>query len=403
MSSVDKLKTLLNKEGKEYKTYKEFHQDYPKDAKIEEEALTHLGKIPKPKVISDLALEKITRLTGAKPEDIMNWGIRYSEDFAHKHKAIDKLKALLNKTEDDEYHNVMNESTKERKGSKYDKDTKTWTNPLGMPTRSHCGATSSVLERLGHGKKVSGQYHGTWNNEPEDHSWVENKHGHIIDASRDQFHGVKEQGIKTIKQDHPDYSKYKKITCPNCGTDKPPKLYTNMISTCTGDNCKHVEDNAGKQFKRHYGREPKNISELNKYRKLVTSVGNKLHGHTKAIDKLKALLNKKRNKPRMTYPKIGDNVWDSKQNKWVIEDKQGKGTNILEYKKAIDKLKALLNKEGETNGGEKSQKTENQKKESQEGNTADNYDNREYKEETPMYPRIIREFPPDKDDKDPYN
>ena len=155
MSSVDKLKTLLNKEGKEYKTYKEFHQDYPKDAKIEEEALTHLGKIPKPKVISDLALEKITRLTGAKPEDIMNWG-RYSEDFAHKHKAIDKLKALLNK-------------------------------------------------------------------------------------------------------------------------------------------------------------------------------------------------------------------------------------------------------EGETNGGEKSQKTEDQKKESQEGNTADNYDNREYKEETPMYPRIIREFPPDKDDKDPYN
>ena len=87
----------------------------------------------------------------------------------------------------------------------------------------------------------------------------------------------------------------------------------------------------------------------------------------------------------------------------LIEDKQGKGTNILEYKKAIDKLKALLNKEGETNGGEKSQKTEDQKKESQEGNTADNYDNREYKEETPMYPRIIREFPPDKDDKDPYN
>lgn len=209
MSSVDKLKTLLNKEGKEYKTYKEFHQDYPKDAKIEEEALTHLGKIPKPKVISDLALEKITRLTGAKPEDIMNWGIRYSEDFAHKHKAINKLKALLNK---------------------------------------------------------------------------------------------------------------------------------------------------------------------------------------------------KRNKPRMTYPKIGDNVWDSKQNKWVIEDKQGKGTNILEYKKAIDKLKALLNKEGETNGGEKSQKTEDQKKESQEGKTANNYDNREYeKKETPMYPRIIREFPPDKDDKDPYN
>ena len=56
------------------------------------------------------------------------------------------------------------------------------------------------------------------------------------------------------------------------------------------------------------------------------------HKH-KAINKLKALLNKKRNKPRMTYPKIGDNVWDSKQNKWVIEDKQGKGTNILEYKK----------------------------------------------------------------------
>ena len=390
MSSVDKLKTLLNKEGKEYKTYKEFHDDNEKDAWIDEQANEYLERIPPSKV--------------SPKQDKHIYSNRHSYEDALSLKSIDKLKALLNKTEDDEYHNVMNESTKERKGSKYDKDTKTWTNPLGMPTRSHCGATSSVLERLGHGKKVSGQYHGTWNNEPEDHSWVENKHGHIIDASRDQFHGVKEQGIKTIKQDHPDYSKYKKITCPNCGTDKPPKLYTNMISTCTGDNCKHVEDNAGKQFKRHYGREPKNISELNKYRKLVTSVGNKLHGHTKAINKLKALLNKKRNKPRMTYPKIGDNVWDSKQNKWVIEDKQGKGTNILEYKKAIDKLKALLSKEGETNGGEKSQKTENQKKESQEGNTADNYDNREYEEkETPMYPRIIREFPPDKDDKDPYN
>ena len=127
----------------------------------------------------------------------------------------------------------------------------------------------------------------------------------------------------------------------------------------------------------------------------------------KAIDKLKSLLNekhKKHKKPRMTYPKIGDNVWDSRQNKWVIEDKQGESTNILEYKKAIDKLKALLSKDGETNGGEKSQKTEDQKKESPEGKTAENYDNREYGEKkTPMYPTIIREFPPDAEDRDPYN
>ena len=773
MSSVDKLKFILK--GKAYKTYKEFHEEYPKDAELEEESLTHTGKIPRPKVISDAAVARIARLTGQKPEHTSS--DRYSEDFADKHKSIDN---------DDYYHHVMNESTKERKGSTYDKESKTWVNPIGMPSRQHCGATSDVMARLGHGKKVSGKYHGTWNGKPEDHSWVENEHGHIIDASRDQFYGDNEKGIKTIKQDHPDYSKYKKNTCHNCGTDKPPTSYTNMISACTGDNCNHIKDHAPELFKKTYGRDHKNLRELNQYRKLATGHANKLHGHTKAINKLKALLknqdinrhidevmnrsakirgdkynpetkeyterdgeatdmhcggtstalcrmfgkksklttahglydgkshawnrnskghiidasrkqfgdregihiikptdkryhkyidhsnnfwtmpeklriqnnkrsdrrakrnnneyykhhddeikdkkiqdginalkalirkdsmdgkgandkikptnwiphskdekkeqwtkmkpedfldlaenhphgdahsvkpakyknikdskgnliqlkprtdkqphwgqnkepynkedeergrkndynygrrgdelgrvetyqnsirhgkpitppslgvsrdgkhkrvtshegrhraeaarregektipvgigssalrvgsekkinnrqidnlhgqkgssrnirervtegmkklkamskelNKKRKKHRMTYPKIGDNVWDSKQNKWVIEDKQGESTNTLEYKKAIDKLKALLRKEGETNAGEKSQKTEDQKKESQEGKTSDTYDNREYeKKETPMYPVIIREFPPDKDDKDPYN
>ena len=69
-----------------------------------------------------------------------------------------------------------------------------------------------------------------------------------------------------------------------------------------------------------------------------------IFGRKKAIDRLKALISKKLNKRKMKYPKIGEKVWDSNQRKWVIEDKQGKSTNTLEYKKAIDKLKALINK-----------------------------------------------------------
>ena len=65
-----------------------------------------------------------------------------------------------------------------------------------------------------------------------------------------------------------------------------------------------------------------------------------------------------------------------------------------ESHKAINKLKALLAKEGETNSGEKSQKEDNKAKE-KETETPENYDNRQF------FPRIRREFY-DPEDKDPY-
>ena len=218
---------------------------------------------------------------------------------------------------DDEYHSVMNDVTNERKGSKYDKNTKQWTNPVGMPSRQHCGATSTSLANRGHGKKVSGKYHGTWDGKPEDHSWVENKDGHIIDASRDQFHGVKEQGIKTIKQDHPDYSKYKKNpNCPSCGTDKPPTKFTNLRSRCTGDNCNHFGDDAPEIFEKHHGRKHRDNKELGTFRKEAESQSNALHGIGKSWESWL----EKNNGIETDHKKEDKHEWDGKFSSSTIRD-----------------------------------------------------------------------------------
>jgi hypothetical protein len=223
----------------------------------------------------------------------------------------------LEKGDDDEYHSVMNDVVNERKGSKYDKNTKQWTNPVGMPSRQHCGATSTSLSNRGYGKKVSGKYHGTWDGKPEDHSWVENKDGHIIDASRDQFHGDKEQGIKTIKQNHPDYSKYKKNpNCPSCGTDKPPTKFTNLRTRCTGDNCNHFEDEAPEIFEKHHGRKHRDIKELNTFRKEAESQSNALHGIGKSWE---SWLDKN-NGIETDHKKENKKEWDGKFSSSTIRD-----------------------------------------------------------------------------------
>ena len=238
---------------------------------------------------------------------------------------------------DDEYHSVMNDVTNERKGSKYDKNTKQWTNPIGMPSRQHCGATSTSLANRGHGKKVSGKYHGTWDGKPEDHSWVENKDGHIIDASRDQFHGDKEQGIKTIKQDHPDYSKYKKNpNCPSCGTDKSPTKFTNLRTRCTGDNCNHFGDEAPEIFEKHHGRKHRDSKELGTFRNEAESQSNALHGIGKSweswLDKNNGIETDHKNDKK--------EEWDGKFSSSTIEDevKDDEDDKAVSEEEPLDEL-----------------------------------------------------------------
>ena len=204
--------------------------------------------------------------------------------------AEDYVNSLdLSKAEDD-YHSLMDEASKERKGSSYDKKTRMWYNPTGMPSREHCGATSSVLARRGLGKRVEGQYHNTWDKKGVDHSWIENDKGHIIDASRDQFHGDNEKGIKTIKQTHPDYKHYKKNpSCPNCGSTSPKQHLTNMYSKCTGKDCGKLTDDGAKYFKHHHKREPKNRDELNEFRKIYMKEAERIHGLSKAEEKEQAM------------------------------------------------------------------------------------------------------------------
>ena len=127
-----------------------------------------------------------------------------------------------------------------------------------------------------------------------------------------------------------------------------------------------------------------------------------------AIDKLKALLNKtskedidaeeiyltmlgKIPKQRTISPELYDKL--SEQQKLQFFDPH-KTYDTDEAHKAINKLKALLAKEGETNSGEKSEKEDNKAKE-KETETPENYDNRQF------FPRIRREFY-DPEDKDPY-
>ena len=127
-----------------------------------------------------------------------------------------------------------------------------------------------------------------------------------------------------------------------------------------------------------------------------------------AIDKLKALLNKKTEqeiddeeayltmigeipKQRTTTPEAYDKMRDEEKLQFFDPHKT---YDTDEAHKAINKLKALLAKEGETNSGEKSQKEDNKAKE-KETETPENYDNRQF------FPRIRREFY-DPEDKDPY-
>ena len=127
-----------------------------------------------------------------------------------------------------------------------------------------------------------------------------------------------------------------------------------------------------------------------------------------AIDKLKALLNKKTEQEiddevayLISMGKIPRQKTISRESYDKLTDAQKlqffnphKTYDTDEAHKAINKLKALLAKEGETNSGEKSQKEDNKAKE-KETETPENYDNRQF------FPRIRREFY-DPEDKDPY-
>ena len=127
-----------------------------------------------------------------------------------------------------------------------------------------------------------------------------------------------------------------------------------------------------------------------------------------AIDKLKALLNKKTEqeiddeeayltmigeipKQRTTTPEAYDKMREEEKLQFFNPHKT---YDTDESHKAITKLKSLLAKEGETNSGEKSQKEDSEAKE-KETETPENYDNRQF------FPRIRREFY-DPEDKDPY-
>lgn len=265
-------------------------------------------------------------------------------------KAIDKLKAILNKDENkinDEYHKVMEEAAKERKGN-YDRNTSTYHRQDGMPVNEHCGATSTVLERMGRGKKVEGNYHGTWDGKPVEHSWVEDDKGNIIDASRDQFHGMGHKGIHTITPDHPHYKHYKKNPpCKDCGSTAPRKNYTNLYSFCSGENCRNMKDRAPEEFEKFYGRKHKNVRELSAFRKQAEKEGNMIHGHTqkrKAINKLKAILNKDAMSKlsRFNPNKIIHTRRDPKIGRKSPKDLKGTKTDVPTYNTSSGQREATL-------------------------------------------------------------
>ena len=286
--------------------------------RVVEDYMAHHGKIKSPKISGRVFTSPRKRMGGSVPKKrggskptlddmqrdhadaVRNYG-KTGAKVPKARKATAIREATTNAAEDyvnsldlskaeDDYHSLMDEASKERKGSRYDKKTRMWYNPTGMPSRSHCGATSSVLARRGLGKRVEGQYHNTWDKKGVDHSWIENDKGHIIDASRDQFHGDNEKGIKTIKQTHPDYKHYKKNpSCPNCGSTSPKQHFTNMHSKCTGKDCGKVTDDGAKYFKDHHKREPKNQDELDEFRKRYTKEAERIHGLSKAEEKEQAM------------------------------------------------------------------------------------------------------------------
>ena len=355
MSSIDYLKFLLKKTDEERE----------EDMDLEEAYLTQAGIIPRQRTIDPKQYDKLTE--GQKMQ-FFNPHKTYDSD--DKYKAIDKLKALLNKDAMSKLSRfnpnkiihtrrdpkIGRKSPKDLKGTKT--DVPTYNTSSGQREATLLGNTRIPVQQEEKRNRFNERHNverpskvpykkrvRDWHKDTQKPtSFKEN----ILQPRKPDKHDrdfedkIERRDTKPYSFDHDVHTEF--ITMPS-GRKEPKETKIDMLR-------EHQQDREQEKQRKINEGTDYNHRKYGHWNKVLTS------NPSRSTGKLRRTID---NKKLMEQVKDKENKREAKR--WKEEDPD----RIYVNQSAINKLKALLAKEGETNSGEKShiEDKERQEKETQ--------------------------------------